>query len=105
MGAFALTFEFFTNCCETDDAYDNAMMKQLRTSILKEQLDQLEKRKLYINKAIFQDYHSEDKYSDSDSEFDYESDIDVLTTTEEDNYVNKQLKNTTDTESFYTLYQ
>ncbi len=103
MGAFALTFEFFSNCCETDDAYDNAMMKRLRTSILKEQLDQLEKRKLYINKAIFQDYHSEDEYSDS--EFDSESDIDVLTTTEEDNYVNKQLKNTTDTESFFILYQ
>ena len=103
MGAFALTFEFFSNCCETDDAYDNAMMKRLRSNILKEQLYQLEKRKLYINKAIFQDYHSEDEYSYS--EFDYESDIDVLTTTEEDNYVNKQLKNTTDTESFYILYQ
>jgi hypothetical protein len=105
MGAFALTFEIFSSCCETDDAYDNAMMKRLRTSILKEQLAQLEKRKLYINKAIFQDYHSEDDYSDSDSESEYSSVIDVLTTTEEDDYVNKQLKNTTDTESFFILYQ
>jgi hypothetical protein len=100
MGAFALTFDF-SSCCITDDADDDTMMKQIRSNILEEQLAQLEKRKLYLNKAIFQDYQSED----TDSEFYSESDIDVLTTPEEDDYVNKQLKNTTDTESFFILYQ
>jgi len=106
MGAFALTFELFP-CFETNDQYDYAVMEKIRNNIMKDRWTQQEKRKLYINKAISHNYHDEDEDEDeySDSEFDYESDIDVLETPEENKYFNKQLKNTTDTNSFYILYQ
>lgn len=106
MGAFALTFELFP-CFETDDKYDYAVMERIRNNIMKDRFSQQEKRKLYINKAISHDYQDEDEDEDEyyDSEFDCESDIDVLETPEENKYFNKQLKNTTDTESFYILYQ